>query len=46
MFSPEFIKYLINYQKPEYTENNKQVINFKFNSRGGRLAPVLLTVKK
>lgn len=44
MFSPEFMKFLINYQKPEYTPiSGKKEI--KFNKKGGKLAEVLLISK-
>lgn len=44
MFSPEFMKFLINYQKPEYTPiSNKKEIKFK--NKGGKLAEVLLLNK-
>ena len=45
MFSPEFIKYLINYQKSEFEpENTKKEIKFK-NNRSGKLARVFITIK-
>ena len=38
MFSPEFMKYLINYQKSEFTpEQSKKEIKFKKPSRGRRI---------
>lgn len=47
MFSKEFMRFLINYQTPEYTNNvNKQVKNFRFNSKNNRLASVLLLNRK
>lgn len=47
MFSPEFMRFLINYQKPEYDSNiYKQVKQFKFKSGGNRLAAEFLSVKK
>ena len=47
MYSPEFMRYLINYQKPEYNENvNKQVRNFKFGLKDRVLASILLLSKK
>ena len=47
MFSPEFMRYLINYQKPEYNENvYKQVKNFRFSLKNRVLASVLLLNKK
>ena len=46
MFSPEFMKYLINYQKSEFTpENSKKEIKFKHN-KSGRLAEILAVVTK
>lgn len=46
MFSPQFMKYLINYQKSEFTpENSKKEIKFK-NNKSGRLAEILATVTK
>ena len=46
MFSPEFMKYLINYQKSEFTpENTKKEIKFK-NNKSGKLAGVLAVVLK
>lgn len=47
MFSPEFMKFLINYQTPEYDESvNKKVKTFKFDVRNNKLASVLLLNKK
>lgn len=47
MFSPEFMKYLINYQTPEYNENvHKKVKNFKFSLKDRVLSYVLLINKK
>ena len=47
MYSPEFMKFLINYQKPEYDNSvNKQVKNFRFNPKNNKLASVLLLNKK
>lgn len=46
MFSPEFMKYLINYQKSEFTpEDTRKVIKFK-NNKSGKLAEILATVNK
>jgi hypothetical protein len=43
MFSPEFMRYLINYQKPEYNENvHKQIKTFKFSLKDRIFASVLL----
>lgn len=47
MFSQEFMRYLINYQKAEYKpEDKSEVKNFKIGSGGNRFAAILLTVKK
>jgi len=47
MYSSEFMRYLINYQKGEYNENlYKQVKNFKFNLKNRILASVLLINKR
>ncbi len=45
MFSPEFMRFLINYQKPDKSEiETQKEINFKDNDKGG-LAYVILTSK-
>lgn len=46
MFSPEFMKYLINYQKSEFTpEPTKKEIKFKNPSKGRKiLATITLLV--
>lgn len=47
MYSPEFMRYLINYQKPEYNENvNKQVKYFRFSLLDRVLASVHLLCRK
>ena len=47
MYSPEFMRFLINYQKPEYNNNiYKQVKNFRFNPKNSRLASILLLNRK
>lgn len=47
MYSPEFMRFLINYQKPEYNENStKTVKTFRFEMKNTKLAAVLLTTKK
>ena len=47
MYSPEFMKYLINYQKPEYDETvNKSVKYFKFGPKNNKLALEFLVNKK
>lgn len=44
MFSPEFMKYLINYQKEDFKpEETKKDIYFD-KKQGGRLAEIILTV--
>ena len=45
MFSPEFMKYLINYQKDDFKPVEKREINFKDNDKG-ELAKVYLTINK
>ena len=46
MFSPEFMKYLINYQKSEFTpQNSKKEISFK-NNKSGKLAEIYALVTK
>lgn len=46
MFSPEFMKYLINYQKSEFApEETKKEIKFK-NDKGNKLAEILAIVNK
>lgn len=47
MYSPEFMRYLINYQKPEYNENiHKQIKNFRFGLKDRVLSYVFLLNKK
>jgi len=47
MYSPEFMRYLINYQKPEYNENvDSQVRNFKFGFKDRVLSYVYLLNKR
>ncbi|MBP7212210.1 hypothetical protein KBA27_05185 [bacterium] len=47
MYSEAFMRYLINYQKPEYDSSvDRDVRTIKFKKSGGKLAEVLLTVKK
>lgn len=46
MFSPEFMKYLINYQKSEFTPvETKKEIKFK-NRKLGKLAEIYALVMK
>ena len=46
MFSPEFMKYLINYQKSEFTpQNSKKESRFK-NNKSGKLAEIYALVTK
>jgi len=45
MYSPEFMRFLINYQKPEKTEiSTKKEIKFK-NGKKGKLAEVFVINK-
>lgn len=47
MYSPEFMRYLINYQKGELNETaNKEVRHFRFSLKDRILASVLLMNKK
>lgn len=47
MYSKEFMKFLINYQKEDFKpEESKKEINFKDKNKNGRLAEILLTTKK
>lgn len=47
MYSPEFMKFLINYQKPEYNSTlDRQIKYFKSKTRNNRLASILLVIKK
>jgi hypothetical protein len=47
MYSREFMRFLINYQKPEYKENiHKEVKYFRFGLFDRILASVLLLNKK
>lgn len=47
MFSPEFMKFLINYQKSDFApEETKREIAFKDRRGGRKLAEILLTVNK
>lgn len=46
MFSPEFMKYLINYQKSEFTpEETKKEIKFRDNN-ASKLAEILAIINK
>ena len=48
MFSPEFMKYLMNYEKEELTPKknvDRKELYFK-STKSGRLAEIVLTVKK
>ncbi|MBO8430094.1 hypothetical protein IAC76_01770 [Spirochaetes bacterium] len=46
MFSPEFMKFLINYQKSDFTpQETKKEIEFD-DKRGGKLAEVFVVVNK
>ncbi len=49
MFSEEFMRYLINYQKPEYKEVDKSsttTIPFKTSGHNKKPAAILLAIKK
>lgn len=47
MFSPEFMKFLINYQKSDFApQETKEEIPFKDRRGGRKLAEILLTVNK
>lgn len=47
MYSPEFMRYLINYQKGELNENvDKEVRHFRFGLKDRIFASVLLVNKK
>lgn len=47
MFSPEFMKYLINYQKNDFKPEEMPPKEIRFDSKkGGRLAEIILTVNK
>lgn len=46
MFSPEFMKYLINYQKSEFTpQDTKKEIRFK-NRKSGKFAEIYAVITK
>ena len=46
MFSPEFMKFLINYQKSDFTpQETKKEIEFD-DKRGGKLVEVFVVVNK
>lgn len=47
MYSPEFMRYLINYQKEESNQSvDKEVRHFRFGLKDRILASVLLANKK
>ncbi len=47
MFSPEFMRYLINYQKNDFKPEESTSKEIHFDSKkGGRLAEILLTIQK
>lgn len=47
MYSEEFMRYLINYQKPEIKEEDKTpTMTIPFKSGRGKLATILLAIKK
>ena len=46
MFSPEFMRYLINYQNSEFTPaESKKEIKFK-NNKSGKLAEIYAIINK
>lgn len=45
MFSPELMKFLINYQKDDFKPEDKREIKFKDKNKG-ELAKILLTINK
>lgn len=46
MYSPEFMRFLINYQKPEYDDSvNRRVKHFRLSLKDRVLASVLLLVR-
>lgn len=47
MYSKEFMKFLYGYQKEDFKPKEPEIREIRFkNKRGGKLAEVLLTVKK
>ena len=47
MYSQDFMKFLINYQKPEFDSSvNRQTKYFKFKNKNNTLASILLLIKK
>lgn len=47
MYSEEFMRYLINYQKPELKNVDKTTtMTIPFKTGGNKLASILLTIKK
>ena len=46
MFSDEFMRFLINYQRPEESKKTEDVKSIKLSGGGRKLATILLTVKK
>ena len=47
MYSKEFMRFIFDYQKDDFKQKNETVKEIKFkNNRGGKLADILLTVKK
>lgn len=47
MYSQEFMRFLINYQKPDHDENTTKVVKtFRFGIKNTKLAAVHLTAKK
>jgi len=47
MYSQEFMKFLINYQKPEFDGSlERQTKYFNFKNKNNTLASILLLIKK
>ena len=46
MFSDEFMRFLINYQKPAEPKKMDDIKSLKLSGGGKKLATILLTVKK
>jgi len=47
MYSQEFMKFLINYQKPEYNVAlDRRTKYFNFKNKNNSLASILLLIKK
>ncbi len=47
MYSKEFMKFIFEYQKEEFKPQESKVKEIRFkNNKGGKLAEILLTIKK